>query len=331
MRLSLMMSLLGDVRGIHFEQPRIVDHELMPTDFLPFAPIASGSHDGAADIAILGREFNLESLDAGSTWANSSSTTFSSVIHYFPKQCPSQLCENVSTVGTWNPTNESSAQEFTTKTSRRIYATRLRNGSVEAVSAHGASKMVFTGLPKKTKCWGSAGCMRLGGTTSVALGKGRGVLMTTIVQWGGQPSTTCNLSQPVTTCNQSSIVVFKSTDSVHWKFLSVLADAHDYPESLEGPNEHDMALLADGTTLLAVVRLDGGDGGLKPPLQPFHYLNYHQTISTDSGRSWSTLAPINAGCARPRLLLLGSSIILAGGRHRTNMNTVSFQHTHTYW
>jgi hypothetical protein len=291
----LLVLLLCPGYAIYFEPPRSVDGGLMPTDFLPFAPTTSGLHTATPDLAILGREFNLESLDAGATWENSSSGHFSSVIHYFPKQCTAQLCDNVTTIGGWNPTNESSAQEFTTRLSRRIYAQRLANGSIEAKCVHAAPKMTFTGLPKPTKCWPTVGCMRLGGTTSVTLGGNRGMLMTTIVQWGGQPSSTCNLSQPVFTCNQSSIVVFKSTDSVHWKFLSVLADAHDHPESLEGPNEHDMALLADGETLLAVVRFDGGDGGLKPPLQPAHYLNYHQTISTDFGQSWSKLIPIDAG------------------------------------
>jgi hypothetical protein len=172
--------------------------------------------------------------------------------------------------------------------------------------------------------------MRLGGTTSVALPLG-GFLMTAIVQWGGKPSTTCNDADPVNTCNQSSIVLFKSVSTSHphksdkepyrWKFLSVIADAHDYPQSLEGPNAHDMTFLADGKTLLAVIRLDGGDGGLKPPLQPYTYLNYYQTISEDYGLTWSRLRRINAGCARPRLLLIGSIVILSGGRFRTYGNT----------
>jgi hypothetical protein len=34
----------------------------------------------------------------------------------------------------------------------------------------------------------------------------------------------------------TSIVVYCSTDLIHWQFLSVLADSDDYPESEEGPN-----------------------------------------------------------------------------------------------
>ena len=77
--------------------------------------------------------------------------------------------------------------------------------------------------------------MRLGGTTSVALGTGGGMLLTAFVQWGGAPSSTCDHSRPVRTCNQTSIVVFRSDDGVRFRYLSTLADAHDYPQSLEGP------------------------------------------------------------------------------------------------
>ena len=49
------------------------------------------------------------------------------------------------------------------------------------------------------------------------------------------------------------MVVFRSADGVRWRFLSVLADARDYPQSYEGPNEHDITYLPDRKTLLAVV------------------------------------------------------------------------------
>ena len=41
-----------------------------------------------------------------------------------------------------------------------------------------------------------------------------------------------------------------------------------------------MTLLPDGKTLLAVLRLDGGDGGPGPPAEPYHYLPYHRSVST---------------------------------------------------
>ena len=69
-------------------------------------------------------------------------------------------------------------------------------------------------------------------------------------------------------------------------------------------------------------RFDGGDGGLLPPRDHYHYLRYHRSVSADYGRTWSPLTPImNAGCARPRLLLMGDILFLSGGRFRVNDNT----------
>lgn len=306
--------------AVRFEPPKPVDSLVMPTDFTRFAV---GRADGTATAStiVLGREFNIASVDGGASWRPSSPVHFSSVIHYFPKQCPGGLCARVRTVGGWNPTAAPSGLNFTTRESRQITVRCLGNGTVETECLPSVTSMAFDGLPRPTKCWPTTGCLRLGGTTSLALPGGRGLLLTAIVQWGGPASTTCDPKRPVATCNQSSIVVFWSDDGVHFSYRSTLADAHDYPQSLEGPNEHDVTVLPDGASLLAVVRLDGGDGGLKPPLQPYHYLDYHKSISTDWGRTWSRLAPIDAGCARPRLLALGSVVVLSGGRHRTHLNT----------
>ena len=100
----------------------------------------------------------------------------------------------------------------------------------------------------------------------------------------------------------------------------MLANAANHPDSHEGPNEHDIAVLPDGT-LMAVVRFDGGDGcSASGPDETQHYSNYHSSISTDMGQTWSAPTPLPAGCARPRLLTFGSSLVLTGGRHR-NANT----------
>ena len=59
----------------------------------------------------------------------------------------------------------------------------------------------------------------------------------------------------------SSVAVYRSdADGVSWTFLSFVATAEDYPWSGEGPNEATLTLLADGTTLLCIVRMDAGDG-----------------------------------------------------------------------
>ena len=71
-----------------------------------------------------------------------------------------------------------------------------------------------------------------------------------------------------------------------------------------------------------VHRFDGGDGGLLPPRDHYHYLRYHRSVSADYGRTWSPLTPImNAGCARPRLLLMNNILLLSGGRFRVDGNT----------
>jgi hypothetical protein len=90
----------------------------------------------------------------------------------------------------------------------------------------------FSGLPRPSK-----EPIRMGGATSVELPGGRGLLFTAMVRWGGMEALGCNHSlPPLESCNQNSIVVYHSdARGKHWRFLSVLADAHDYPESLEGP------------------------------------------------------------------------------------------------
>jgi hypothetical protein len=87
-----------------------------------------------------------------------------------------------------------------------------------------------------------------------------------------------------------------------------------------------MTVGPDGQTLIAVVRFDGGDGpphnGTERPFGPPHYMRYHITRSRDFGRTWAPLTPIaNAGCARPRLLVLGHQLLLSGGRFRVDANT----------
>ena len=62
----------------------------------------------------------------------------------------------------------------------------------------------------------------------------------------------------------------------------------------EGPNENSLVRLADGKTLMAVVRYGAGDGGLTmdPPVDCGKYIercytSYRSFFSTDEGRSWS--------------------------------------------
>jgi hypothetical protein len=73
--------------------------------------------------------------------------------------------------------------------------------------------------------------------------------------------------------------VYASTDLIKWEYLATMADADDYPESEEGPNEMDMAVLKDGS-LLAIFRLDAGDGRDHPYLPyPLRSMNLATSAS----------------------------------------------------
>ena len=87
-----------------------------------------------------------------------------------------------------------------------------------------------------------------------------------------------------------STVLFNSSDGHAWRFMSVIMDAADYPESEEGPNESALAVV--GSKLVVVTRVDGGDGNCGEyskwcaehlaPMKP-----YMMSTSTDRGWSWS--------------------------------------------
>jgi hypothetical protein len=110
-----------------------------------------------------------------------------------------------------------------------------------------------------------------------------------------------------------SLICFHSTDDGYtWHFRSFIARYSDLPFSYYGPNEHDISLLADGQTLLVVLRPDSDSDCPGAP----HYKHYYQTYSRDSGKTWSPPRPIpGAGCVRPKLLKIPDGpLLLTGGR-----------------
>ena len=110
-------------------------------------------------------------------------------------------------------------------------------------------RTVFRGLPKEviSGAYTSGGArLARGGTASVRLRDGS-LLQTAIVTFKGQE----HFRSP----NATSIVVFRSVGGVTWDFRAIVADAADYLASEEGPNEHDMTFLPDGSTLLLVMRM----------------------------------------------------------------------------
>ena len=159
----------------------------------------------------------------------------------------------------------------------------------------------FVGLPSSSKAsrfTGSNG-LRFSGAASVVR---NGVhLQTAIVAFSDMKNDT----------DATSVVLYSSDDSFSYTYLSTIASAADNPWSDEGPNEHAMELLADGS-LLVVFRIDCGDG---PNFHPF--VPYWQTRSRDGGKSWDAPVPSPGapGCAYPHLLRLESGpLLLSGGR-----------------
>jgi len=210
----------------------------------------------------------------------------------------------------------------TTSTTKNKMANYTSFGSVNATSFVASPQGVvcsikvanisFAELPHPVSCGmppgGAFGCpFRLEGGDTVVLADGS-LLLSAIVYWGGSG------------VEATSVVAFGSTETGIWTYRGTIADASAYPLSQEGPNENALAALADGTTVVSVVRLDAGDGPSSHP-----YANYTLATSTDGGRTWSKGRELNAGCARPRLLHLGADgrggispapLLLSGGRWR---------------
>eukprot|EP01084_Bolivina_argentea_P240856 404489_1 len=177
------------------------------------------------------------------------------------------------------------------------------------------NKMYFTGVPYGIYAyanhfdWGQRY-----GVTNVKLPDGS-YLQTAIINWGGGYN---NASM--------SIISFKSTDLIHWNYFGIIANASQYPNSIEGPNEHDITYLADGKTLFCLIRMDAGDShGHSGP-----YKYYSKTISKDYGKTWSKLESIqHMGCAKPRLRMFQMNknhfaLLASGGRMRNDNTTDIF-------
>lgn len=183
------------------------------------------------------------------------------------------------------------------------------NGSFIADEQH--TPIIFRGLPQPATCGDTShafGCpFRTGGRGYVRLVDGT-LVMSIIVYWGGAHANPTPALAPVAT----SIVAFRSMDGGYlWEYASTVVDAAGEPDSEEGPNENDLALLRDGS-ILCVFRLDAGDGRQAHPFR-----SYAKSVSTDGGLTWSTPVPLpkSIGCARPRLLRLAAGgLLMSGGR-----------------
>ena len=98
-----------------------------------------------------------------------------------------------------------------------------------------------------------------------------------------------------------STLVAESTDGLHWRIRSTVADENCKLPGNEGPCEARLCRLADGR-LMCVFRRG--------------WETYGQSWSADDGRNWSEpVAMKNEGKVEPKLLVLPSgTVVLAGGR-----------------
>ena len=100
--------------------------------------------------------------------------------------------------------------------------------------------------------------------------------------------------------NSNNLALFRSSDGYQYDFVSYMATSPDVPFSSEGPNEHDIALLPNGS-ILCVFRTGAGDGR-------GNYMPFYSKLSEDEGKTWSKPKPLidtdghYMGCARPHLL-----------------------------
>ena len=189
-----------------------------------------------------------------------------------------------------------------------------------------ATRTTFRGIPAPGVSCGNAkhafGCpFRLSGRGYVRLPDST-LVMSVIVyakQWANP--------NPKLAEEATSIIAFRSTnDGLDWDYAGLIIAARDAPTSEEGPNENDLVLAGDGTTILCVLRLDAGDGPTT-----HRYTPYALSASTDGGRTWSPPESMGdgVGCARPRLLRCASgAVVLAGGRlHPNNHDTYVWSHS----
>jgi hypothetical protein len=158
---------------------------------------------------------------------------------------------------------------------------------------------------------------RLQGTAHVVTTDGA-ILQTVIACVGGSHHGTVPGTE-----NATSILAFRSTDGgATFIYQSAIANATHYPDSGEGPNEHALTYLADGKTIMCMLRAYG-DGRCGASGFGQQYKHWLQSFSTDGGRSFTEPAftdPVyKMGCVRPRLLKLAAAadpgpLLLIGGR-----------------
>ena len=181
-----------------------------------------------------------------------------------------------------------------------------------------AEQTSFASLPVPLEC-GGGDCFRTSGSSAIQL-PDRSWLQTTVVPF---------LGGTLAKRAAAGVYAWRSNDTLRWTYSGAVITSAQFPKSGEGPNENSISIAADGQTLVAVVRMDAGDG---LAWGDHRTKNYYRAESRDWGTSWSRATEMRdtsgrgVGCARPRLLLLraGGPLLLSGGRLTTESMTGIF-------
>eukprot|EP01043_Picozoa_sp_COSAG02_P037483 COSAG02_NODE_2816_length_7969_cov_3.879670_2_plen_511_part_00 len=175
---------------------------------------------------------------------------------------------------------------------------RYTNGTLECQEKPGVTKIA--GLPPLMECC-SVGGLRFSGAAAIYLGPGgENRYLTTILG-----SLAAGHGQ-----DRMTIMAVGSTDGISWRYISTIANysTPNMNSAEGGPNEMDLAWLPDNERILAMIRVCAGAVNLCTQ-------NYARSVSSDRGKTWSMPEFVpNVGSARPRLLQMGNTMILGGGR-----------------
>jgi len=202
--------------------------------------------------------------------------------------------------------------------------------NVTVVKGQGGNAITFGPLPRPTSknCGFKAGFYEPVASTVLP---DDSLLCATIVCFADSPlvarSRFGNISGTGWNRTASSLVAWRSVNGgLHWTYRGLISDAAAYMQhnisSMGNTEENDLAVMADGKTVMAVMRTDG-DCDCKASFGAYLggpcgiYRPYYQAYSSDQGSTWSLGRPIpGTGCARPRLLSLGvgKPMLMSGGR-----------------
>ena len=270
--------------SMHFEPPVVIGHHYF------WANGMMGFGDGETAIGQAEGSTFYTTTDSGRSWSPVSLKTPKGG-SAAPQTEATVLSADGKTLHDVSNVAPASSTSFNASTS--CYFTHA-NGTFTTVVKD--TPITFRGLPKAAKIF------RTDGRGYVKLADGS-LVMSIILDWG--------------------IVAYRSSDGgFSWDYIGTILDAAAAPDSEEGPNENDLALLSDGS-IICIIRLDAGDGRkvLPPDMKAHHMLPYVKTVSRDGGKTWSKPTSLvdtrglMMGCARPRLLgLSGGGVVLSGGR-----------------